>query len=324
MAIVKCPECGNEISTNATKCVHCGSLFTVCPDCNAVLAGSSEICPVCGCLLKKANAAQPQEKEAVSQTAPQAQAPLTEEEKLRHSFDRVVNNGNHIEKLIKIAGRFVWTFGIIFLIIFIIIFSIWQRDINSAELSVLASRMLSFPKDYEMMRAFLSLACIGGIVEAIYGNASKIAFRKAYTNMVKEIDADKNKLLVVIHKYYTDDPSLNGGEQVGLEEVIKSSEKYIATLDTCYEIFFPERRSKAIIFAVILSILAVLNGIFIGIAVDKLLITDFYRARLLDVPYELDYGWLIGVGVCIILYAIVSVIFRRDGKRKEWIDKNLA
>lgn len=321
MAIVKCPECGKEISTNASQCVHCGSPFTVCPDCNTVLAGTPETCPACGCALKKIESVQPKK---ASQTAETEQTPLAEEEKLRRSFDRVVKSGNHIEKSIKVAGIVLGVFSAIFLIVCAIVVWLWRDDLNSSNPLILAPRLLSFPKDCEMMRAFLSLACIGGIVEAIYGNASKIAFRKAYTNMVKEIDADKNKLLVVIHKYYTDDPSLNGGEQVGLEEVIKSSEKYIATLDTCYEIFFPERRSKAIIFAVILSILAVLNGIFIGIAVDKLLITDFYRARLLDVPYELDYGWLIGVGVCIILYAIVSVILRRDGKRKEWIDKNLA
>ena len=95
-------------------------------------------------------------------------------------------------------------------------------------------------------------------------------------------------------------------------------------MDACYELFFPSERKKAIIYACILSVWAALNGILIGIAVDKLLITDLFQARLLEIPYELDLGWLIGVGVCLILFSIVSVILRRDGKRKEWIDKNLA
>ncbi len=48
MALLNCPECGKEISSNAKTCPHCGCEVTVCPDCNAVFAQKPEVCPSCG------------------------------------------------------------------------------------------------------------------------------------------------------------------------------------------------------------------------------------------------------------------------------------
>ncbi len=53
MALIKCPECGKEISSEAGHCVHCGYEFTVCPDCGAVLKKDVQTCPKCGRILKK-------------------------------------------------------------------------------------------------------------------------------------------------------------------------------------------------------------------------------------------------------------------------------
>lgn len=48
MALINCPECRKEISTNAKICPHCGCEITVCPDCNAVFKKKPEVCPACG------------------------------------------------------------------------------------------------------------------------------------------------------------------------------------------------------------------------------------------------------------------------------------
>lgn len=320
MAIIKCPECGKEVSTNTNQCVHCGSPFTVCPDCNTAVAGSPETCPICGCALKKTEAVPPEEKREL----PKTETVLSEEEeKLKNSFMRVVNNGNHTEKSIKIAGRFLWVIDTIFLIVCAVIFWLWAGDLNSSDPSVLASRLLSYSKDCDMMRAFLSLACISGIVSAIYENVSKIALRGKYADMMRGLGVDKNQLMLLIQKMCHSDPS-NDIDGIKIESYDWYSEINKRNMDTCYEIFFPEERKKSIIFAVVLSVLTALNGILIGIAVDKLFINDFFQSRMLGVTYELDYGWLIGVGVCLITYVVIAVIARRDGKRKEWIDKNLA
>lgn len=53
MALIKCPECGREMSTNAKACPHCGSEITICPDCEKIYAGKVEVCINCGCDMRK-------------------------------------------------------------------------------------------------------------------------------------------------------------------------------------------------------------------------------------------------------------------------------
>ena len=59
--LIKCPECGNEISDKATHCIHCGFPLSntsnsklsneQCPLCksnNHILKGIEDVCAVCG------------------------------------------------------------------------------------------------------------------------------------------------------------------------------------------------------------------------------------------------------------------------------------
>lgn len=85
MAIIKCPECGGNVSDQAPKCPHCGfdmenrvicvscghvlssndakcpqcgtstpwvNLFVTCPECGELIRRGSETCPKCGILLR--------------------------------------------------------------------------------------------------------------------------------------------------------------------------------------------------------------------------------------------------------------------------------
>lgn len=58
MALVKCPECGKEISDKADECVHCGFVLRVqdiktetiiCPECGVELKKGVSVCGECGC-----------------------------------------------------------------------------------------------------------------------------------------------------------------------------------------------------------------------------------------------------------------------------------
>lgn len=59
MALIKCKECGEEISSTAKSCPHCGykNDVNVCPECGKRVKDSDEICSHCGFPLvkKKAN-----------------------------------------------------------------------------------------------------------------------------------------------------------------------------------------------------------------------------------------------------------------------------
>lgn len=58
MALIKCKECGKEVSDKATKCVHCGAPIEIevnktCPDCGKQYTGDK--CLNCGYVANKAN-----------------------------------------------------------------------------------------------------------------------------------------------------------------------------------------------------------------------------------------------------------------------------
>lgn len=57
MALIKCGECGKEISDKAKVCPHCGfknNLIT-CPECKKAFEKNVKICPNCGYEIKKEN-----------------------------------------------------------------------------------------------------------------------------------------------------------------------------------------------------------------------------------------------------------------------------
>lgn len=67
MAMMKCPNCGEQVSDKAKKCVHCGAVLIpeekrYCQECGAELEAEADVCPKCGC---------PVENVKESETAPQ-------------------------------------------------------------------------------------------------------------------------------------------------------------------------------------------------------------------------------------------------------------
>lgn len=58
MALIKCKECGEEISSNAKVCPHCGykNEVSVCPECGKEVNESDANCPACGYPLHKKTA----------------------------------------------------------------------------------------------------------------------------------------------------------------------------------------------------------------------------------------------------------------------------
>lgn len=54
MAMTICPNCSEQISDKAKKCVHCGTVLVLqekkyCADCGVELEEEMETCPKCGC-----------------------------------------------------------------------------------------------------------------------------------------------------------------------------------------------------------------------------------------------------------------------------------
>lgn len=66
MAMIKCPECGQEISDKAKKCIHCGKILVednaikqnVCKECGTAISEEDTVCPNCGCPINKVEQSQ--------------------------------------------------------------------------------------------------------------------------------------------------------------------------------------------------------------------------------------------------------------------------
>lgn len=64
MALIKCENCGNDISEKAQTCPHCGKIMIeeviketlpmTCEDCGSVIPDGAESCPSCGCPVAQA------------------------------------------------------------------------------------------------------------------------------------------------------------------------------------------------------------------------------------------------------------------------------
>ncbi|MGM9874855.1 MAG: zinc ribbon domain-containing protein [Bacilli bacterium] len=55
MALIKCAECGKEISDKATTCIHCGCPIEkelICNECGNKLNKNDKVCKCCGCPIK--------------------------------------------------------------------------------------------------------------------------------------------------------------------------------------------------------------------------------------------------------------------------------
>lgn len=67
MAMIICPNCGEQISDRAKKCVHCGAVLITqekikCTECGAELEKGATECPNCGCPVEDMKIADKQEK----------------------------------------------------------------------------------------------------------------------------------------------------------------------------------------------------------------------------------------------------------------------
>lgn len=55
MSMIKCPECGQRISSLAGTCPHCGvairGMIRQCPECKAYVMKTTTVCPECSCAL---------------------------------------------------------------------------------------------------------------------------------------------------------------------------------------------------------------------------------------------------------------------------------
>lgn len=90
MAIIKCPECGHQVSDRAATCPSCGveiaGKVVKCPECGSVVFSDQELCPNCHCDLHEGHAGE--EPTAAGSTVPVVQPVVDRDDAAQHGTEK--------------------------------------------------------------------------------------------------------------------------------------------------------------------------------------------------------------------------------------------
>lgn len=132
MALIKCPNCGGMVTTTVNKCIHCGTEFKLCPECQTPVTADSAFCPECGCVLNAPKETDTEIKEQPKaadtvQAADEPETNKTETQKIRCTDIRsnweldgvpgsakVLNKIDTIFTSIYVVGILTFIVGIVF------------------------------------------------------------------------------------------------------------------------------------------------------------------------------------------------------------------
>ncbi|MCM1546573.1 MAG: hypothetical protein NC033_06010 [Clostridiales bacterium] len=171
MALIKCPECGGEVSSNADKCVHCGCNYSYCPECEAVHLGKVDVCLSCGYRINGARA------ESKGASADEFTAACAK----RASTDRVVDR---VLKVVQTAMPFVSIALIIFAFIPLI-----KWDADSFDAIIKAKELI------EQARGLTIAASIILVIPFTVFSLREIYFHILYAKWLTKYNIDVVKYL---------------------------------------------------------------------------------------------------------------------------------
>lgn len=115
MALLKCPECGHDISSNAKACPNCGAEICICPDCGTAYVGKQRECAKCGYLFEKKNDIQSEIDDAQDATS------------VKEKWFARANEDKNTIKNLKYWGYAIKVLEAIPVLAFIIVYITWTR-----------------------------------------------------------------------------------------------------------------------------------------------------------------------------------------------------
>ncbi len=173
MAIIKCPECQNSISSTAKICVHCGCEFLICPECQTSLLGGTEQCPECGYKIETVK-----EPEVVSKKESE------EKETLSSVVTKFENDNIFLKRSIfSVLSTVCICLGMALLAISYFCFSAWK---NKSGMEML----LKYESTLNSCKALIIIGIIIGALAMLYERVWKNFYPKCFKNWlyVRKID----------------------------------------------------------------------------------------------------------------------------------------
>ena len=149
MALIKCPECGQEVSSTAGRCVHCGCQFSVCPECGTVTVGEMSMCNRCGYRSEGKSTQKADEKSEAFQMSATDQNDIVTAWKNRNQLDnnvlRAMNVFRYVAAIIAAA----------FLVMGSISFTAWTQYDGEKQLFKMSSMINTVRAGFILFAVFM-------------------------------------------------------------------------------------------------------------------------------------------------------------------------
>ncbi len=206
MSIIKCPECGHDVSTKAPACPNCGVLIQGnlkrCPVCDTIMLKAEEECPQCHTRLVVDETTASKPTPTSSETIKESAAAVSPTESTSEEIQPQVSSqdpNTSTTPAKKSIGGYVLT-GLIVILIGLIALIVWQMKIrkeSSAEEAYIMLKECNDPQSYEdfIMRYPKSkhIADVQARLEAL--NEEETAWKAASITTQKEL------IMAFIEKY---------------------------------------------------------------------------------------------------------------------------
>lgn len=309
MAIIKCPECGEPVSSTTNKCIHCGYEFSVCPECGTINKGKIAICQNCGYALKNSASQYSFDQSSVGK--------LNIEDHIDDNLRTMFFAENHVAKTIKKSRNFVMLIGLI-LGTFLLIYGLF--DLINWKPSVSLTDILSQSNGSDIFNEVVSLLDWGMIILVfilLYDWFSMYGLIYWFGRWIKNREIDYASYL-----RYNANKSLLDKTVIEYNEAARAS---------CL-IYSKKMQSSVIIRLIIIAALLTFGTVFTinGIHTNvQLVITDKlknFMSSNSNTQLNLDYTSFIIGAIIYGIFLIVKYIFNGayEVKINKWINSVLA
>ncbi len=305
MALIKCPECGGEISDKADHCVHCGCHIIVCPECGQAAIADSEVCTNCGMKLVRTPQTDGQEQ-------PQSENAFQTADNFQKIWESENSGGKMIAKVIYYSGRVMEVIGTILALVGM--FSLFSRVAN-------------FNSNSDSLDMLLALGEINGLRQKLHLMiiCAFTLFALSYLcGLVAECFLPYQYALWFTRKHISAKDVLKNQKGLDAEVISKKDAKSFRRHKTMQRSLFwaenERERTAELVWRAITFLLIVLAFVFSAIALQENL--DAYLSSVVITgEFEFQYVNLIIAAVFfvvwIISYFVCFDVFNK--KTEKWI-----
>lgn len=306
MAISKCPQCGEMLSTSVTQCIHCGCEVMLCPECGTFNITETESCRECGFHF--------------SEIKDSTTIKTGDNTKSENIANDELNSVITADEAIRAVGKeSYYSHKNPFNILWFVMLGITILDIVMCIISMIVSGDFSFSSILACFFIIAACCSVCSVWHSVFGHLDKLLYYNGIRKWKKAHGVDLKKIIekTMLSKCKDDKTD------VELELLAPTDEIIMAQLMD-EGIISQGRRTVMNILNDILGVvqfwafLWVVAEFVLGNLDIVTLISSFSLSRAV-------VAGIIGIVIVIVRFAVFKKEPKRErAKRKEWVEENFA